>query len=446
MNPYEWHEVSPGHFERNADGLEAATIFINASMPAIRERFAILAGTTFSHDFVDVEPRLKNAWLSMRFHHPSLVVTVEVKKLIYRIPSKLELSEWLSRTFIITKRLPDCELPPIGNGREAMLYFMPETNEVLLHCPHDRLDGYGALHLLNNIFKAVIKPTVVDFGGETRNLSPSLRIAAKSHAVTPAQMSDVFKIFKANWDSRGSSGLVPVSSRASGKLRRTFATFSLEDTLSIVHSTRRLGFTVTQAIHAALIIASSTLGKGNCIYGTAVAQNLRPNLHSPFNNAGDHPAACYFYPNPFTIQASTDFNSVATQIRSAYKEKAMDRDVVYKALALGENLPDILQTVATKSTIQYSTPSLSSMGIIDEIFNAEDSAVAIQSPWLTTDDVSADISGHLWTWHRQMTINLSYNEACFSKQQMRKLLQTSINILATNLHLELHPSFNGLQL
>jgi hypothetical protein len=441
MNRYQWQETAPGHFEQHADGLEVASIFVNTMALAIRERFAILAGVTINHAFDDIVPRLKNAWLSMRYHHPSLVVIVESEKVVYRVPSGTELSEWLSRTFIVTTRLPNNELPPIGEGREATLYFIPETNELVLHCPHDRLDGHGALHLFNNILKAVLKPPVINFGDEMRNLSPSLRIAAKSPPVTPAHINALLDSFRASGAVRGSAGLVAASPMGSGKFRRTFTTLPIEDTLSIVKTTRSLGFTVTHATHAALIIATDILGEGNKIYAISMAQNLRPGLYPPFNNAGDHPAACYFYPNPFIVDGPMDFNSVTTQIKSAYKERTSD-SAVTKAIAFGESLSDILPTMATKTAIPCSIPTLSSMGIIDGIFSAETPDLTISSPWLTTDDVSPDISGHMWTWHGQMTISLGYNEACFSREAMRKLLQVTIGVLATNLHLEPQPTFD----
>jgi hypothetical protein len=237
MEAIEWRETSLGRFERDISSIEAPLVMNNAIAPGVRERITVIAGITFSHSFPDIVPRFRGTWLCLRYNHPSMATTIEAGKKVYSVPDEDDLSAWLARTFIVTTCNKDDKLPELGEGREATLYVMPKDNKAIIQCPHDRVDGIGMIHLLNNLMKAVAKPEPVHFGDEMRNMTPTVYLAANVTPPTLEEMNEVKESLQEFGKVKGLVGLVPLSYDASSKFQRRIVKLSKSDTDSIVKAT-----------------------------------------------------------------------------------------------------------------------------------------------------------------------------------------------------------------
>ena len=111
----------------------------------------------------DVLRRLKNAWMTMRYHHPEIASKAEDDTKVYEIPDALALEAWLQETFVVaadTAKVEDLAAS-VQSQSLATIQFFPQSCEILFHTSHWRIDETGGVSLLNNFFEAFAKPRQV---------------------------------------------------------------------------------------------------------------------------------------------------------------------------------------------------------------------------------------------------------------------------------------------
>lgn len=159
-----WQETSPGHFERPLDSIElfykTVTDGYNRTSRN-REHWTVSVSARFKwHSRSgDAQSALRQAWKQMRYDHPQVACFAQDGRKIYEVPNTAALESWLADTFIVTRaKTADDILASAPPSSLSTLYHLPESSQVVLRSLYWRIDGIGALHLLNNFFTALGNP------------------------------------------------------------------------------------------------------------------------------------------------------------------------------------------------------------------------------------------------------------------------------------------------
>ena len=67
--------------------------------------------------------------------------------MVYEVPDEQTLQEWFASTFIVSSASNAAELYSSATPiKQATLYYIPKSGEILLRAPHNLLDGKGMLY------------------------------------------------------------------------------------------------------------------------------------------------------------------------------------------------------------------------------------------------------------------------------------------------------------
>ena len=173
------------------------------------------------------------------------------------------------------------------------MYNFPQTSQLMLHASHWRIDGIGAMYLFNHFFDAVAHPHAVHFGDEGENLSIGLDEANKvpTH-VSPRidqAATDTLMMFAKNVPSIGlptkAADLPSGAGRCETELDHAL-------TSSVISRCKTRGFSVTVAVHAAIVCVTKqsadkagTAGKHK--YASWTAFDLCKYSPPPYNGANN---------------------------------------------------------------------------------------------------------------------------------------------------------------
>lgn len=94
-----WKEQSPGVFSRPVGENETFIQMCGDPGHALnREHWSLSCQSSFSVtgllETVDLEAHLRDAWILLRWKHPSIATVIEGKEMVYRIPDATTLQEW----------------------------------------------------------------------------------------------------------------------------------------------------------------------------------------------------------------------------------------------------------------------------------------------------------------------------------------------------------------
>jgi hypothetical protein len=73
----------PGPFQAPIDGIEIFFPKINSTTPQLLEVGTVKGLVTMDHSFDAVSDRLRNAWITLQYDHPSLATKIMDEKTIY---------------------------------------------------------------------------------------------------------------------------------------------------------------------------------------------------------------------------------------------------------------------------------------------------------------------------------------------------------------------------
>jgi hypothetical protein len=183
----EWTQTSPETWERKTDNFDKFFMFVETvgqGRPDKQNWFitAAVKIKTGRQDFVE---DVKEVWKRMRYHYPIYAAIIQDNHWMYRIANKSELNSWLEETFIIHKVQQTArELYPFDANptRRAVLHVLPNTQELVIQCPHTHCDAIGMAIFLNNMLRFLVAPSPgseLTFGKEGTNLQACLTITAE---------------------------------------------------------------------------------------------------------------------------------------------------------------------------------------------------------------------------------------------------------------------------
>ena len=443
-----WEEVTPGRYERPLDDIEIFFKNISDQGAALnREHWAvgICAEFQYSSTVYKIELALRRTWLNVRYDHPELASYVEKEKKVYDIPSPEALDKWMSETFHVKPTSSAVDVfssaPP---SHLSNLYYFPQTSEILILFSHWRIDGIGALHLLNNYFKALAAPRTMHFGNEWQNLSPGLSTAADLSQYPSKENIQTAETLLQRYTSNVPSIGLPnqVEEQIPGDTQLVKLTFSASTTLKVVSACRRKGYSVTTAVHAALVIATQRLTPKDTPlsrrYTSWGAINLRPYLQPPYDKP-THAVSVYLVGFPVTLTPG-NFSDNALQLRDIYAsfsapEPDFDlRDClapyIKKATALFGQPP-------SENTSAPTEPILDSLGLVDRYVHRDHGEeVEIKNFWLASNTLSRQIGVYVWTWQERLVFHACYNVAFYKPDYVRCFVEQVKTILLAELEID----------
>jgi hypothetical protein len=427
MDDFRWIEISPGKHSRALDGLERFYATVGAAgHPLNREHWTITATAKFDFDAADLVSIVKQAWIALRYDHPSMASTIIDGNRIYNVvKSEQDIDNWVDKTFTVVDETAAELFPKLYRAKQLMLYLMPKTQEIMLRCPHERSDGIGMVYLMNNLFELLSSPRVVKFGDEAKNLSPSLMVAATIPKANDKQVAKVVKELETFVTAIPSIRLpVTNTSGLPGKRLRTTLKFSTEETTAIILAAKARGLTVTHAFHAAIILATKSLGNSGEKYANFWLINCRDRCTAPFNS-NKHPMGAYHWGGPIVI-SPTNFANTAIDVKTKYEDTRADKDLLPMFSTMCEA---VIAGLSQPPPAPPSAPILSSIGIIDSKLAAKYELISVNDFWLGDDMLSQEIETFLWSWQGMIELSGCYNETYYESVSAQEYLTAVKEIL-----------------
>ena len=450
-----WKETSPGHFERPFDSIERFFLALaRRSLNLEREHWSVSIFARFEakSSLNDTASALRHAWKTMRFDHPQLACIALEETKVYEVPDSAALDAWLDETFVIAPASLAKEelLASFRPSALATLHYLVYQSEIIIHTSHWRIDLVGALSLLQNLFTAVAEPRQVQFGDEGKNLTPSRDEAANYSTLYDLGLSslitkerekcttDLVMQLTSNLPSIG----LPAHNlhMAPGGTSRSELVLEPDLTFAIVSASKNRGFTVTAALHAALIVAlqqvTSTPPSSSDKYTTWGVFNIRPLLKSPFNDSTAHPAAVHIVGLPLALHTST-YSNLALQLQQYYKQRlppSADSHIQEGILnPFTHQMAHIAGQPPPSNLSMPSEPMLNSIGIVDGYLKPSYGDIQVKDFWVGVEMVTSQVTCYLWTWQGKMTLSACYNETFYDKGFIQGFLKRVIDILMTEL-------------
>lgn len=493
MEQHHWHRTEPGRWERDVDEAEQFYTSLAKSFEGSGRKFFAITGfislsvnvpqdSTRSIIEQRVTDALRKAWVSLRYHHPTIGAWVEYdqhrKKCRKVYESFLDdKDDWLANTFRTVSTgqtgLEWCNSdPPVPPLPTLFLLTPPpcvDQNErkvrrdIVLRSHHDILDGIGTLHLFNNLFTHASQAYALQssyqlptFGSEWTNLSPSLRVAAGiTQPPTLEQKARFDETVTHNASLRQDVELVSVSFKRGvampGKHQRVARTLSEHrSSLQLLQACKELGVTVTHAYHTAIAMCVRDLQERGpeerpVRYINYCLINERRHCREPFNSP-EHAVAVYHSVSgrslviDLTVPAATgghadgdeaarrreEFRKIVLEVKDFYDSIRDDAEHVpmvplYWTLATRPYPEDGLTPPVPEPNPSPSV-SISSMGCIDSIISPNSRPFELGDPWVTGEELGTGLGLFLGTFRGQLSLSGAYNDAWHEKAGVLKFL------------------------
>ena len=387
----------------------------------------------------------------MRYDHPQLACVAFGETKVYEVPDNAALEAWLDETFVVVPESVTKEelLASFRPSALAKLHYLPNKSEIIIHTSHWRIDLVGALSLLQNLFIAIAEPRQVQFSDEGKNLSLGRDEAANYNSCYNVELPALVKergISAAGLVMQLIGNLPSIGLPAQnlhgtpGGTRRSEVVLEPGTTSAIVSASKKRDFSVTTALHAALIVALQQVTpvprSSSSKYTSWGIFNVRPWLKTPFNDSAIHPAAVHIIGLPLALHTST-YANLALQLKHFYKQRlppSADSHIAGDVLVSYTNqMADIVGQPAPVDQPVSSEPVLSSMGVVDSYLKPKFGGIQLKDFWIGVETTTPQVTCHLWTWQGKMKLSACYNETFYDDGFIHDFLKRVIDILITEL-------------
>ena len=440
-----WEKVSDVRWERPVDGLEGYFIVmadITARLCDGREHytlFSVLKLETVPSS--DIAPALKHAWKQTRYEQPQIATTVDAMKKVYEVPDEKALERWLSSTFIVSSASSSEDLySSVEPIKQATLYYLPKSSEVVLRAHHHTIDGIGILLLWHSYFEALKSPAKeIKFGDEPARLAPTMeKVLGYAEQPTQEQSERATALFM-SW-AGSIPGIGPVSqlgTASSGRCQNTELVFATDTTKALVAACKEKGVTVSAAVHAAYIQAiakhadpESKLSQ----YVTAAQFNLRSYLPEPYSSS-KYAASVYYTPLPYKADLPASFWDLAKSLTEYYQNsfkgdaEALELKGHFARVLCGAvQTPEFLASPVSKDAL------VSSLGIGEQYLQREyGSAIKIRDLKIGVDVVLGMSMLFFYTFQDKLRLVYAFNDGFERAENIQTYLDEVQTVLVQEL-------------
>lgn len=446
MENMSWKEKFPGHFERPLNSIEHSLRNIGKRDGTFnREQWAVRACAKFRHasSAADTKSALKYAWRTLRYLQPQIAAYLQGDCMVYDAPQTASLESWMEETFLVETVLNIDEL--LASPRPSSLptlYYLPKSSQVLFCSQLWRIDAIGATSLLNLLFKYVAEPFQMPFGNESRNLSPGRDEAAQlPQNISQEEDNAATSLLMEYSTNLPSLGLpVELVNEVAGDFCRVQVSLSAATTSSVISACKAKDFTVTTAVHAALIVALQEISSCTSSrerYTSWGIFNYRPYVDPDDTNPVTNPVTVMLRGLPISFTTS-DFDENASALKPFY---AQLQNPFNNAALLTILTPYTKKQAAMinqplpPGVPQPTEPLMVSVGILDRYLPGKHGhgAVEVTDFWLGTVVLTRQPMFYVWTWEGKMTLSMCYNEKFYTRRFMRSFIGKVVRILREEL-------------
>ena len=382
----------------------------------------------------------------MRYDHPQIGSYVEGRTVIYDTPSAEAVDNSLATTFLVAHSTTVAELNErLRPFPLSTIHYLPGSSQIVIVASHWQIDGIGALELLNNLMKALAWPRHIKFGTETKNLSPSLDEAANMPInPTDEDEDEAAKLLLQYTGNLPSVGLpANFTNPLPGATRRVVHELSWVATTEIVEACKRNKFSVTTALHSALILATKQMDPRSPqpqYYTSWASFTLRPYLSEPYSIPFKYPVSAFMVGLPVSVEPST-FKEHASQLQPFYRQFSSSSR---SKAALPSYLKSYIRQAAELFTtppagenMMPTEPVLDSIGLCDRYLSRfYGDTVELINFSLASETLTAQLTTYVWTWQGRMTLSVCYNERFYMEKVVVEFIQRLLRTLFQELELE----------
>ncbi|KAJ0164116.1 hypothetical protein CTA2_1722 [Colletotrichum tanaceti] len=386
-------------------------------------------------ELVDAETALRNAWQSMRREFPCVgaVVDPAAREIVVRDDADME--EWMQRSFRVHEGTTADELfSSFRSQFYITLHYIRDTNQLLLQSPHTLIDGRGILYLYHALFTSLSAHTPQESPENDAAAAPNLSKPFDEWLGVPAVPSeknsaDAQSIFQRVLQQEKPVRLPGVDFTATPQ-RPVHRDLELDEetTASIIRACKKSGISVTSAWHAALALTTrkfqSAAGEDGTSYVPFTTIDLRRHFPAEFvphkHSIGSLQTAL-----PLAVDLSKDstFGPLSQHLHRQYKSPFAfaDNDLGY----LGPYMTMSRQILESGGVPPSSTPSLSSMGVVEGYLGRQYGDWEIDNFWVSSTMMTGDFQMYLWTFRGKLTFSVCYNEAFYEATQVDRVMHST---------------------
>ncbi|KAL4786988.1 hypothetical protein BJX76DRAFT_354603 [Aspergillus varians] len=282
----------------------------------------------------EVESKLKQAWVQLRYEQPPLVITVEGSTKVYNVLDGGDLQAWLAETFVVSSAADADELyRTLGSIVQATMYYLPQASQLVLHVYHYVIDAIEVLMLWDRYLRAFAscsKRPNIRVSIEPAFLAPSFADLLGGHcSPSREQAEEIIATWMEYANKAAPRGLVQVSNAKhmpAGQCRSTRIIFPAQATTASIQVCKARDISVTSAVHVAFILTFLKVADPNLQsthYMTSLNFDLRPCLPKPYTTSR-YAASVYYTPLPFNMEPLDSFLETARIINQSYRTTFRD--------------------------------------------------------------------------------------------------------------------------
>ncbi|EAW08587.1 uncharacterized protein ACLA_033230 [Aspergillus clavatus NRRL 1] len=373
----------------------------------------------------------KRAWIQMRYMHPALTVTADLRGFTYCPPhNQLEVDEWANKTFIVQESdssMGDEDFQSFAGApatEQATLYHFPKENRFILRSNHMLTDGHGVAMFFR------------DFLNEMARLESESEIIRepldKEAQCLPCGIFECISAFSPHGTSTFSrprlqpheeAVIIPSKNSESdpGPGRAQFLKFSQQQTKEILAITKDSGLKLTAFLHAAIIHAGTKMTP--CSPGTKHSTNIIFNLqkvcHGGPPNAESRASMLRIGFWPVQVQIEDNVYQTAARLKPEYSLIANQKEAVVAAMV--PRLHQLTSVVGIRASYQGILPSF--IGDISSMLLGIYGSFKTREIWMVALPLDERVYLGIQTFDGRLSIRAAYNETYHDDSQVAEFLE-----------------------
>jgi hypothetical protein len=443
-----WTETRPTIYERPIGENENFIKLVgDRAHPLGREHWSVTSSATFilqkTSDETELTRQCREAWIALRFEHPSIASRAEGENLVYNVPDGDSLEAWADESFIVPEAGTSMDdlVASLRPSRYVQAYLLLPKPSIVLHFAHWRTDGYGALHLINAYLEQL--SAVIDgkqngtndlkWGEELCRLVPSLEEVLDLPAESaPEVIATAQKYMATAALHRGAVGLktsdgvepttVPRGTRST-RLNLTPA-----ETHAVKEACKARNISVDAAVHAccaAVTYSGAAKDARDKPYTSTMRFTLRPHLPGPYGGA-EFAAALYTGGYMKQVPAHQSWAENAAQYNKEY-EGGITPEFLQSRRQYAKDILKVLQQVPPVPMPVTTEVDISSVGDAEKLVHPLHSGLSgevvleVSDVSVGVETLSRQIYCFFWLFRGQLELSLVWNESFYDAARVSQL-------------------------
>ncbi|KAF4124356.1 hypothetical protein GMORB2_5022 [Geosmithia morbida] len=384
---------------------------------------------------VNIQDSVRQAWEVVAQDFPCIGAVVDAASREIAVREEIDTAEWLQRSFKVHQGTTADELfSALKSQFHVTLHYVRGTNQLLLQSPHTLIDGRGMLYLYHALLTAM--KSLPANGPRKRDTSEPLNLSKPYDdwlgiPATPSErhFADAQSVFQRILQQEKPIRLPGVDFGMTPQ-RPVHRDLEVDEATSslIISACKRRGVSVTSAWHAALALTTQKLqteaGEDGSSYVQFTTIDLRRHFPSSFiphkHSVGSLQTALCLASD---LDKDSTFDALSQSLHKQYQApfSFADNDFGYLAPYMAISR----QILESGGVPPSSTPSLSSMGVVDDYLQCRYGDWEIADFWVSSTMMTGDFQMYLWTFRGKLTFSVCYNEAFYGADEVDHVMEST---------------------